>query len=99
MSKVTVNFKFKVGDIVLPKTMLHLLSDREERLFEREPEIRYVILECVYRECYSNGQNFYTCQAITRSGAIGKDLITLSELIIDIVKPFRTRKEIEKDRK
>lgn len=99
MTKKEINFKYEVGDCVLPKAMAHLLKEGEGCGIGMEAEMRYTIKERVYNECYNNSQIHYTCQAITRGGGVGGRLVIFAEPDIEVVETFRTREEIRKDKK
>lgn len=101
--KIEVEFKFKVGDLVMPAAVAHLLDDMIDNeatwMFRDEPEMRFVVQERLYQQCYNAFQIHYTCRAVGRNGYLGKDNISFTEPMIAAAPSFKTKKEIRELRK
>lgn len=99
--KVEIEFKFKVGDLVMSAAIAHLKDEEQEQswLYKDEPEQRFVVQERLYQQCYNTFQIHYTCRVVARNGYIGKENISFTEPLLVAASPFKTKAEIKELRK
>ena len=99
---VNVEFKFKVGDLVMPAATAHLIDELEMeqgRWISGEPVMRYIVQERLYQQCYNATQIHYTCKCVHRNGGMYKDNIQFTEPQLAPASPFKTKAEIDELRK
>ena len=98
--KKEVEFKFKVGDIVLPKDVIHLLDEEFGGwMNDKSPEgVRYKITERWYQECYNTFQIHYDTIVIMRNGGINDKRYRFIENTIEHAPPFRSQEEMKRIR-
>jgi hypothetical protein len=100
--KIEVEFKFKVGDLVMPAATAHLIDELEMdhgRWISGEPVMRYIVQERLYQQCYNATQIHYTCKCVHRNGGMYKDNIQFTEPQLAPATPFKTKAEIDELRK
>lgn len=99
VDKVEVEFKFKVGDIVVSAATAHLSEEQEIGMWLDPQDTRYLIQERLYQQCYNTFQIHYDCRPIARNGFVGKEIYRFTEPMLALSVPFKTRAELKKLRK
>lgn len=96
--KIEIEFQFKVGDMVIPAAVAHLLDDAQDLgwIDRGDASDRYIVQERVYRQCYNTHQIFYYCRAVGRHGGVSERMVEFTEPLIVAAPAWKTRAELKK---